>query len=1226
MFSKSNISSIVDICLNSTTEQLQVQIDGIFTSDYGLDFLVDNQKQNVLHFLSSNPNFTNWDILLRCFVYLDVTDIHLQTPLFIAVQSRNILAIRKLIENNASPLIEDENGVNPIQLACKMNYSEGLKILLSVFQGKNYVMKNPIKVTRVCLENNAIYAFKIIISEIPSKRFNIINEDGLGIIHYVVLEDKIEFLKKLLKLNKDSAKNIIKINLKAMVNKTFKKPIELAKSEQIMEYLYANGAKISRKHKTSDLIDLQKRAENWQNTGKSYIKIEIHKAAIEGNVAFIKSYQGKKIDVVDSFNFTPLLYAIKYNKSNAISALLTKGANPNFYTGSTTAFLYAALHGNEDAFKILQGYTLPDLSIKDAKGRSLLSCALKKKNPVIIDAVKNLKKNLDEDSKEIAEALLEEEDEIGSAIFEIIYYLSSFKNIRLEDNKTFLHIAILKGHYKLAISIANFFKDTKINEYEPDYEECFTIAIRNEVDELVKLFIESGIIPLVQNYLSLLIFETVNHKRDTIKDCLLEKYPNIVNSEDQLGNTFLHKAALNNQTNSILYGLNKMKIDINSKNKQGNTPIHLLINQYSDNFKENLNILLENKADPTILNNKNQNILHICADNDNSQALDILFETFDKKMIDKMLAQKDDDNNTPLELSSKRYDYKCSYIISRYVHLPIFDSKVDSSIIEMYHKKHYSMNLFNIDGEPLLSYVINQKNIDQQEIYKTVQEILKFKANPSLEDAKGLTPLHYSILSGNKDIVLLLVNSGANFIVEPVITIFAKENEQKDIADLLKMPEKRASAINELVSVIDNAVPILGCISKNDSSFGNDIITQKYMSEVKYMHRLLTLFRERFHRIIEYLKASTKLGSLLLYFADAFLPLLEIAASYEVTISNIKSSKVLSPILKTYSGHAKLSFDDALIVPTQQFTYYPELIKAIIKATPQDHPDLQLLQKAHIKFSYIGRIVTEKKLIAESQKELRSIKLKTTIKDKGTKFYLDDILLCRGQFEKKGYTVPQNTGTRLSNSVIWGLRTYSKEINGLKLNSFNPFGSSMESFLNNQKISIILFKKTILFGVQKTNDKFKLKFSCKTSEVIWNFSSEYGNESVMLYVPFGCFLLKFSPPKSGSAIFERNRWRSEIDKLKTINESDLQSDGGIESCFVSWVGKDSNCVFSHLFIIKCSNKIEAKEKILDYLKQKEIPILYTNIQGKEEPLINFDFQTNKKNEGQKLNVISSLSI
>mgnify|MGYP003089516049 FL=1 len=66
--------------------------------------------------------------------------------------------------------------------------------------------------------------------------------------------------------------------------------------------------------------------------------------------------------------------------------------------------------------------------------------------------------------------------------------------------------------------------------------------------------------------------------------------------------------------------------------------------------------------------------------------------------------------------------------------------------------------------------------------------------------------------------------------------------------------------------------------------------------------------------------------------------------------------------------------------------------------------------------------------------------------------------------------------------------------------------------------------------------------------------------------------------------------------------------------------------FSHLFIIKCSNKIEAKEKILDYLKQKEIPILYTNIQGKEEPLINFDFQTNKKNEGQKLNVISSLSI
>jgi hypothetical protein len=74
---------------------------------------------------------------------------------------------------------------------------------------------------------------------------------------------------------------------------------------------------------------------------------------------------------------------------------------------------------------------------------------------------------------------------------------------------------------------------------------------------------------------------------------------------------------------------------------------------------------------------------------------------------------------------------------------------------------------------------------------------------------------------------------------------------------------------------------------------------------------------------------------------------------------------------------SSISFDDASIVPTQQFTRYPDLIKAVIRAvikvTPQSHLDMGPVQRAFIKYSYIGRTSNERKMIAESQEELRAI-------------------------------------------------------------------------------------------------------------------------------------------------------------------------------------------------------------------------------------------------------------
>ncbi|KAH0789839.1 serine/threonine-protein phosphatase 6 regulatory ankyrin repeat subunit B-like [Histomonas meleagridis] len=1125
----------------------------------------------------------------------------------------------------ASPLVEDENGINSIQLACQTNYAEGLKILFNNYPTLQYSIDNCVKVARLCIQNNSIDAFKIFIEYLPASSTNTIDEEGLGIIHHVVLSDKLDFLKAIVAHNKKMKEKIFDLDLKAIVNKTEKSPIELAKSAQVVELLYANNASV-KKASTTLINDVVKRSTQWMVTGKCFSPSELHKAAAENNVNFIKNYTGKFADVVDSFQMTPLIYAINENSLAAISALLDIGANPNFFTGTTTAFHYCALLGNASAFSLLIDHSSPDLSKRDSRGRTVLLCALTNKNPMIIRSIVKPKPDISEDSLEISSLLISHDDSVSEALFDLVYTDEPFTNGQLQNGKSLLWNALNTNHLQLTKAMVRKQKGKKVIEYEPDYEECFHIIIQKGYEDIFKSFIEQEILTGIQNT-KYLLFDTLTNKTNAIRVKLLELIPNISNSIDQMGNNFLHHSAIYNQTESIKSSVTDLKIDVNSKNALGETSLHLLMQNSSEKFEENFKFLIENGANIEALNSKNQNILHSSVEHNNLETLQKLIPLLDDAQFKKFLSQKDIDDQTPLELSSKHFEYNCSHFLSKFQQLPIFTSHVTVKEIVQHHEKGYSPNVFDINGTPLISYVIKQKDLKPDEITACVKQLINYKANPSLEDSNNLSPIHHAILTGNIDVVKILVENGANLLIEPIVTIFSKENEQKEIADYLKIPEKRASAIYELLSIQDNAVPILGCISKNEKLFGNDLETQKYMYEVKYMHRLLTLFRQRFQKIFAGLKTSTTIGPFLLYFADAFLPLLEIASSYTVTISNIRASKTLAPVLSQHSGHQKLSFDDAMIVPTQQFTYYPELIKAIISATDSGHPDFPLLQKAHIKFSNIGRTITEKKLITESQKELRSIRLKTTIKDKSTPFILNDVLLCRGQFEKKSYNKPkfaENEGSIISTSASWGLKTYQMQTGSIHITHFRPFGSSMDSFFSNPKIAIILFQKTILFGIQKTSDKFKLKFSCRTSEVLWDFASEYGMESVMLYAPFGSLLLKFSPPKGSSANFERNRWRSDIDKLQTTNEADLESNDGVEFCYVSWVGEETKCVHSHTFVVHCSDKNEAKTKIIESLAKEGIKIMKKS--GSDNLLINFDFQTVKVNKGQKLEVISDLFV
>ena len=215
-------------------------------------------------------------------------------------------------------------------------------------------------------------------------------------------------------------------------------------------------------------------------------------------------------------------------------------------------------------------------------------------------------------------------------------------------------------------------------------------------------------------------------------------------------------------------------------------------------------------------------------------------------------------------------------------------------------------------------------------------------------------------------------------------------------------------------------------------------------------------------------------------------------------------------------------------------------------------------------------------------------------------------------------------------STDWGLKTcfntYKKEADKeLTVTCYHTYGKSIESFLKKSKIAIFLFKNSTIFGLQKNAEKFKIKFSCRSTEVLWDFGKDYGMDSVKIYTPFGSMLLKCAPPKGTLPNFERNRWRSDVDKILVLDEADEASPLGVEIVYASWVGEQSKCVHSKTFHVLCSNKTEAKDKILKRIEESGCYVLNkTDALGQRVPMINYDFQTLKRNEGQKSEIYSDI--
>ena len=1225
-FADTTISTLIDLCTSSDKEQLARSLENITDCENGLDLCTNDQKLTLLHVMAADKKFTNWDVILKYFTYINATDSQQRTPLHVAVVYRNLNAVSALLEVGALPTVEDDHGVNCIEVACQGSWCEGLRVILGMsFAARRYVAGHIAALGKMCIDGNMTDVYRILMKFVKDGQFNVPDEDGNCLVHYAAMARNTMYLKRLLEKNK------IDVNVRGAKEKP---AIELAATLEATEMLYAKGAPISKDKKQAGnmtkFMEEILNAPKWTLSGKSTVQSDLHKAAAsEAGVQSISNMSSStKWDVVDAFKVTPLMVAVRANVMPVVQELLKKGANPNM-PASTNAYHLAALKGNVAAIKAFMDSHPPDFNLLDERGRNPLVCALHSGRADVVMCLIQAVRQIDIPQEIIVNELLRMPD---SSAGEIVVGLigKGFPVTAATEKGTILSLALEAR--KDALASALIFKGALPEE---EREACAIAAVTGDMPQTVMALGKLKVNFMLMNGGWQLFHSCVKHKTTDTAQTLIQANEQLKTVKDTKGNTFLHRACQVGNTSSIEFAIKQMGLDVNTVNNSGSSALHMLMGQPTDIqvFSTNFKILTDNKANIDHKNLKGQNIMHVVAEFDNDLAAMAIFGAegnsplISQSNLSDLMKETDSQGLTPLDSASRQKKLKVAKVFNQNNYqLPIFEKElITYDDLEEHHTKQMSPDVCDCEGTPLVTKVIKQTGLSSADKSKCLELLLREGVDIEVADSEQLTPLHHAIRLDDKDLVTQLIDNGAPFIVEPVIRVFCEKEEKEDIIELIAQPEKRASAVYEVKETQLNTVSCLRSILRFENRFNvqNENSTMcAYMDDLKKMLRMLEIFCTRLDQHFKRMRPSTQFTKFFLFFADAFVMLLDIPTTYHQALSEIMADPALAPILHEQIGWNNYSLSDALIVPVQQLTRYHELIRAIIKATPKDHPDSTGLQRAHLKYSNLGRAANQGMLIAESREKLRMIRLVTSINQNTMQYMPNDILIHHGQFERKGLNEPQKA-RETADAPDFGLKTNEVTAGTLTVTYLTTYGKSLRSFLKAPKISIFLFSKIILFGLQKKEATFKLKFSCRVSEVHWDFSRDYGADSFKMWTPIGELLLKVDAAKGSSAEYEKTVWKQNVEKIGQVPDTEEQTVGEREIVYTTWVSKQIPVVHAKLFSVACATKTEAKEKIKQKLEQIGVQIVTKPV---NIPLINYDFQTYQPAQGQQSDVISDVEL
>ncbi|KAK4418352.1 Tetratricopeptide repeat protein 31 [Sesamum alatum] len=221
--------------------------------------------------------------------------------------------------------------------------------------------------------------------------------------------------------------------------------------------------------------------------------------------------------------------------------------------------------------------------------------------------------------------------------------------------------------------------------------------------------------------------------------------------KDKEGRTALHCAAEAGKTQICKYLVEKLKVEMNAKTGQGDTPLLLAV------MAEQLptaNYLIKHGADVKASDSKGMTALHYAA------------ETGHKKFMQLLISQgaeveADSDYGTPLQRASSRGKKEAVRILLDHKSNPNFASPLSMTPVMlsiMVHSFECLDMLLKAGADPnIVSCGITPLAFTASEFeIEFMKFLLKAGANPNVVGTTGMTPLEYAALACNHEAVMIL--------------------------------------------------------------------------------------------------------------------------------------------------------------------------------------------------------------------------------------------------------------------------------------------------------------------------------------------------------------------------------------------------------------------------------------------------------------------------------------
>jgi|GEM_PF-1030611 len=531
------------------------------------------------------------------------------TPLMSAVEADKPEIVKLLLDNGANPDIKDYNlGLTAYDKAYQVIWQNSAKILKTY--GSN--LENRIKK----IVNNNPYDFDIskvteLLSEPEAKdavnmRFN--DQANSTLLHLLAAHvcrnenernEQLSLVLYLIKLGAD---------LNA-VNNNGLTPIEIAINNnnfKLITFFIEKGAGSTNPNVNVQVFD-----------NDNSIKREFLSAVSRGDLYYVNKLINSDKNIINSQDdkgMTALMIAVTEDQEEIVNALLELRADPNIKSNTgKTALMYAVAKGQTYIVKQLLK-SKADPYIKSISGDSALTIAVSSQNvnmvKVLLEAGvdPNILNNFNDSVLMLA--VRSENDEIARLLLDN----KANPDLKKLYGKTPLAYAAYRGMYEMVKLLTDYKADPYIKDNNGETPLELAIKGRNKrCEEILREYTEN----------KTKTSEMTNRIKSIIKEKPYEFSLDIILVLNTTEATELAKIRFEDQNSTLLHLLVGRKIedenqrkkqlglisdlikhdaDINAKNEVGNTPLTIASMRGDEML---VKFLLENKADPNIMNSYN---------------------------------------------------------------------------------------------------------------------------------------------------------------------------------------------------------------------------------------------------------------------------------------------------------------------------------------------------------------------------------------------------------------------------------------------------------------------------------------------------------------------------------------------------------------------------------------------------------------------------------------------